>query len=398
MAYKALLIGANEYNSQHYPNLDNVLNDIDAMQYVLFHSPCQYDITIIKGINATHDNIYKNLQYFFTCNEDDTLFLYWAGHGITGKFITYNTNLSNLDNTSVDMNNVADLIEQSKTTAVIAVIDTCNSGSIARSATEPMLNIKGHGKVIMTSSDYYQPSYEEQGHGLFTLHFLTGLMGGAASTDGEITINSLHDYVSKMCVAKQTPVFKATMAGSITLNKVIANNSINTAVPNMNTGTPAFRSNYIINAASLDFSTLSKFIMTNEKIKEYDKLRCEKPNTTMHVHFDETVYMFLRRLHWVGILTPEDLIDKIDEYYDFIIYFTEKIDSLRESKKGTFSMIMPGTLLYYVCYSVIFQEQSVNKILEFIGLDGYQTTYKDTGMAADYLQIYNDYYSTDEKL
>lgn len=148
-----------------------------------------------------------------------------------------------------------------------------------------------------------------------------------------------------------------------------------------------------ITPPSLDFSTLSKFIMTNDKIKEFDEFLCTQPNSSISIHSDEIVFFHLRRLYWVGVLTPEDLLNKIDTYYDFIIHFSKTI----RKDKSTSSQILPGTLIYYVCYCIIFQEQSINKIISFWEIDGYKATNKDRDNASNFLLIYNQFFSADKK-
>jgi len=120
---------------------------------------------------------------------------------------------------------LASLIEQTRSRAVVAVLDCCHSGAIARGE-KYGLQIKGDGKVIMASSDYFEPSYESPslGHGHFTHCFIQGLGGGAASNSGYVTVTGLHDYIceeiSKLSSIKQTPVLKLTMAGQFVLNVV----------------------------------------------------------------------------------------------------------------------------------------------------------------------------------
>jgi hypothetical protein len=57
-------------------------------------------------------------------------------------------------------------------------------------------------------------------HGLFTEELLTGLRGAAANK-GEVTINSLYDYIDKsMGSSRQRPMMFGTMTGRVVLMHV----------------------------------------------------------------------------------------------------------------------------------------------------------------------------------
>ena len=227
MNYKALIIGVNEYlDKSSYSDLDAVSNDVTAMSQILSNSPCQYQVANLSGRNATHAKITKELNHFFDSEDDDVLFLYWAGHGTGSYFIAHDTEPANQAGTAVDLSILADMIEQTRSRAVVIVLDCCYSGAIARGATNYGLQIKGDGKVIMASSDYFEQSFESPslGHGHFTHCFIQGLVGAAASDSGLVTVTGLHDYICEqidiLSPNKQTPVLKLTMAGLFVLNRV----------------------------------------------------------------------------------------------------------------------------------------------------------------------------------
>ena len=229
MSYKALLIGVNEYHhSQDFRNLDAVSNDINAMTRLLMNSPCQYQPTVVTGKNATHQRIQKELQHFFDCNIDDILFLFWAGHGLGSRLVAYDTDPKNVVATGIEIKMLNEMIENAVSEAVVVVLDSCFSGSIARSGANFQLDIRGKGRVIMASSDYLEESYDsESGYGRFTECFLRGMSGegDAVSTKGEVTVARLHEFICEQIKEYeprkiQTPVLKATLAGTFVLNRV----------------------------------------------------------------------------------------------------------------------------------------------------------------------------------
>jgi uncharacterized caspase-like protein len=89
------------------------------------------------------------------------------------------------------------------------VIDSCFWGAGARSVlakgTRPLVLTKAkefgdlpEKLVVLTAADGDETSgvIEEKRHGIFTYHLLKGLMGGAMTESGSMTVRSLFDYLS----------------------------------------------------------------------------------------------------------------------------------------------------------------------------------------------------------
>ena len=79
--------------------------------------------------------------------------------------------------------------------------------------------VQGQGKLIIVASTPSQSAWESAavGHGLFTEALLSGLKGEAAHK-GEVTINSLCDYIDKrMGSDRQRPMMFGTMTGRVVL-------------------------------------------------------------------------------------------------------------------------------------------------------------------------------------
>ncbi len=232
--YKALLIGVNKYKDNVFRNLNNVANDIFGIGRILGNSSVDYGQRNLLGVEATKDNIIQSLEAFFECKDEDTLFLYWAGHGSSdrnGYFIAYDTENDNKLNTAVEMSYVKELIENTNAKAVVVLFDCCYSGTVARGGSdfkatiERSLHVTGKGKVIITSCDYYQEAYEleNESHGRFTYHVLQGLKGNAADTKGNVNVFDLYSYVSSEMSKYpnlQTPVFNGKVTSPIILNSI----------------------------------------------------------------------------------------------------------------------------------------------------------------------------------
>ena len=112
---------------------------------------------------------------------------------------------------------------------VLLWLDFCHSGGIlargidaegaANEAIARTLSVtQGEGKVIMCACTASQLAYESVNHGHFTKYLVDGLRGAAANAAGEITANSLHDYIDQqMGSAQQRPMFFGKQTGRIVL-------------------------------------------------------------------------------------------------------------------------------------------------------------------------------------
>lgn len=232
--YKALLIGVNKYKDKTFRILNNVANDILGIARILGNSSVDYGQRNLLGAEATKDNIIESLEVFFECKNEDTLFLYWAGHGSSdgnGYFIAYDTENDNKIDTAVEMSYVKELIEKTNAKAVVVMFDCCYSGTVARDASdfratmERSLHVIGKGKVIIAACDDYQKAYEleNESHGRFTYHVLQGLKGNAADTLGNVNVFNLYTYVSgemSKYPDLQTPVFNCTVTSPVILNSI----------------------------------------------------------------------------------------------------------------------------------------------------------------------------------
>ena len=77
--------------------------------------------------------------------------------------------------------------------------------------------VQGQGKLIVAACTPGQKAYELGAHALFTDALLRGLKGEAANK-GEVTINSLFDYIDKRISSdRQRPMMFGQMTGRVVL-------------------------------------------------------------------------------------------------------------------------------------------------------------------------------------
>jgi uncharacterized caspase-like protein len=154
-----------------------------------------------------------------------------AGHGeVVGcdyYSIAHDTNAQDIPSTGVPLQRIKQIFDASPSQRAFLWLDFCHSGGIiprdltAEPGDEAVISrdlkvIQGQGKLIIAACTAAQKAYE-QGHGLFTEALLNGLQGAAANK-GEVTINSLFDYIDKqMGSDRQRPMMFGKMTGRVVL-------------------------------------------------------------------------------------------------------------------------------------------------------------------------------------
>ena len=134
-AYRALIIGINDYIDPKIPDLETPLNDAKAMEKVL-RERYGFQVKLLLDRKATRKAIFKALRKLASSAEpDDSVLIYFAGHGDldrltnegwwipadarAGDPITY------LDNSTVQTD-----IRSMKARHVLLISDSCYSGTL----------------------------------------------------------------------------------------------------------------------------------------------------------------------------------------------------------------------------------------------------------------------------
>lgn len=228
MVKLALLIGVSQY-LQEFPELPSSQRDVSALQNALQFSEIS-DFDDVKSlINPNRQEMQEAIDALFSGRErNDLAFLYFSGHGIkdeSGKLylatpITRKNSQGELvKSTAVAASFIHDIIDNSRSTRQVIILDCCFSGAfaeglLAKRGDEPnSLNhdltssvdiesqLGGEGRAILTSSTSVQYSFEQKGIELsiYTRYLVEGIETGAADLDsnGWISIDELHQYAKK---------------------------------------------------------------------------------------------------------------------------------------------------------------------------------------------------------
>lgn len=217
MANFALLIGVSDYG-EGFDSLPAAPKDAYAMERVL-REPQRGGVDDVKLlINPNLIEMQKAIEtLFLCCKKNDLTLLFFSGHGLTvigGKFyLTTRDSCKNqegqlLKSTAVPASFVHDIMNDSRSSEQVVILDCCFSGAFAK---DLLASAQGKKRVVLTSSTSAQYSFEEVGSELsiYTRYLVEGIKTGAAdlNNDGAISVNELHDYASRK-VQEAAPAMK----------------------------------------------------------------------------------------------------------------------------------------------------------------------------------------------
>lgn len=150
--------------------------------------------------------------------EGDTLYLYYAGHGIpadeTPYLLPHDGDPDSPAITAYSIDALYKDLEKLPARNIFVFLDTCFSGRVGREESEAMLMAGARPgilkvkdplllskKIVAMSaarSNQLSNYYKEEGHGLFTYYLLKGLLGDADSNgDKKIQLKELTGYVEE---------------------------------------------------------------------------------------------------------------------------------------------------------------------------------------------------------
>ncbi|WP_165248058.1 caspase family protein [Paludisphaera soli] len=232
---RALVIGVSDYPPP-IPRLPAVANDVREIAKLLGSDQGQFPGQNVKSLvehEATQKAVLEAIDSTFSnVQAEDAVFAYLAGHGavVGGQyyFVAHDTTVKDIATNGVPLMQIKAAFDASPSQRAFLWLDFCHSGGIIprdlsggqddREVISRTLEVaQGQGKLIVAACTPTQYSYEQGAHGLFTDALLKGLKGEAANK-GEVTINSLYDYIDrKMGSDRQRPMMFGQMTGRVLL-------------------------------------------------------------------------------------------------------------------------------------------------------------------------------------
>lgn len=220
----ALLIGVGSH--QHHPHLDLpiTVRDAQAVQAVLQNPAlCGYpasQITCLSHAQATTAGILQALTALSQLASDQTLFLFFAGHGALGTngryhLLTHDVQLEGSRvkaGTGLSEELLLEKLRAIPAQRCLLLFNACQSGSIGPQTLGPEEGLStlnpsgptahallgsGAGRILITASQQEQYAYfrNEAKHTFFGQKLVDGLKGDAPSRTGFIGAFGLYEYL-----------------------------------------------------------------------------------------------------------------------------------------------------------------------------------------------------------
>ncbi|MBI5894235.1 MAG: caspase family protein [Deltaproteobacteria bacterium] len=221
----AIIIGIDYRNRQDIPNLQYSSQDAKKVYDILTDAryggiPKENTILLLNE-KATRNEMIAALRKIKTW--DGYVYVYYSGHGapktkedkFVDGFLVPNdvviTDPEAMEDTSIKISYLQDLVDSSQAKGVMVALDACFSGggkSIVPKGGKPLVGMlvtpelikpKGTGKVIITSSATNQQSWEDETElksGIFSHYLLEGLKGKAGK-DVWVKVDELADYIKE---------------------------------------------------------------------------------------------------------------------------------------------------------------------------------------------------------
>lgn len=239
--YKFMLVGVDKYKDNRYRSMQSITNDVDNFEEIIKKYFLYNELTVFKEGKTLKRGLEIALENFFVnCDKDDTLVLYWSGHGDSifneGVLVCSDSQAEDILDDKISMKKLSNFINETCAKAVIVIVDCCYSGKLIKSRRDSAeIEIKGQGKIIISSSSD-EVSYSDNSNGIFTKYFLEEIKD-MVELDGYSKIDITELYSKTIDAmeygdAKQLPNLKATIQGRFYFTV----NNLKMSLPNLPKG------------------------------------------------------------------------------------------------------------------------------------------------------------------
>ncbi len=225
----AVLIGNNEFpkNWKLLPRLRCPLNDVEGLRRVLAAKEHGAFITpvVLKNEQA-HVVLQEVSRALKRADKNDLVLIYYSGHGKLNSrgrlhLATVDTDLANLEPTSVPVNIFRDYFDESPSRKIVLILDCCYSGQAGRDLVKGDVKDQlavvfggddSRGTYVLSASSAVQVATEKEGdqYSLLTKYLVEGIEKGLADfdDDGEVSVDDLYRYATEQMreVSSQAPM------------------------------------------------------------------------------------------------------------------------------------------------------------------------------------------------
>ena len=214
--YYALVIGNNNY--EYLEKLDAAENDAEVIADVLTN---KYGFEVDLLLNADYDTTVNSLfKITNKLKRNDNLLIYYAGHGELDKaenrgyWLPVDASYE-LRSKWISNQRIVDRIKATKAKHVLLIADSCFSGTLMRSGTNPDVNeaidekyierLKSKKTRLVITSGGNEPVIDSDGgdHSLFALKLIDTLKNNNTVINSQMLFENIRRYV--VSNADQTP-------------------------------------------------------------------------------------------------------------------------------------------------------------------------------------------------
>ncbi len=234
MALIGRFIGVNRYLDRNIRDLNGAERDAIALWALFSDTIPEIDARLLTNADANVNSIRQALQETLkNATPDDTVIVFFSGHGSSDHRLTaHDTSLEDLENTTVAMQEIADLFKASQAKSILCILDCCFSGGapakvletspISRTLGNPLESLSGTGRMILAASNFDEPSYElpSTGHGVLTKALLDTLQSSEDTVNLLTAMNTVMELVRTEAArigVIQTPVLLNHIEGGLVL-------------------------------------------------------------------------------------------------------------------------------------------------------------------------------------
>jgi uncharacterized caspase-like protein len=157
----------------------------------VFNATKDASVRVLVNGNATQGALLSTMHTAFTnAQSDDTVILYFSGHGTPGAIVCHDGELT--------YQHIFKMLKGCKASKKIIVADACYAGKM-RTTRQQSSNYNSQSVMLFLSSRTNEPSQETKfKNSLFTIFLERGLRGGAdTNKDRRISARELYDFVHK---------------------------------------------------------------------------------------------------------------------------------------------------------------------------------------------------------
>ena len=200
----AVVVGVSQAGGSPELALEGAGSDATRVALALREQAGYTDVRIITDAEATKARILQTFQEDLASvvTEQDTLLVYFVGHGVGGDFddpylLPYDTDPADVPGTAISVAELGGQLSQWVPAASYAIVtDAAHSGSVGDLAllgpAATSWPDMGASTVLLSASGLGAPAVP----GMFSKHFIDAITGGAdTSKDGTVSVAELYRYL-----------------------------------------------------------------------------------------------------------------------------------------------------------------------------------------------------------